>query len=637
MSENTGGKRQQVMEAMEEVYQEDVLPFRLSQNYRIFSCLKYSAAKKVYVLEEKNSHIKYVLKCRTEDDMELLKKEYEILTSLEGTFAPKAYDYFTEQGVSFLLREYITGETLEQKVEKKGVYDVKQAMDTMLSVCDCVKALHSHTPVLIHRDLKPQNILITERGSCKIFDMDTVREYKEESSRDTVYLGSRGTAAPEQFGFGQTSIRTDIYSLGILFLFLLTGRYTVDCPEWKELPGYVQSTILKCLSMDSGHRYPSVDALIRELKCMRRFSKRRSTIVYMSGLFLLGVLLLGLVLNFIIDRVQYYNQAVVFQNPRIEAAVRQTLGVDADVPIYPSDLEQITTLILCDDQIFQSIEEHEAWHDNYYNEYNRQEKRETKQDFSDLQYFTELHTLVLDNQGIDNLQCLEGLPLYELSLRKNHIRDLSGIADYEKLTVLILDDNPISVLSPVKGMENLRQLSVSGTNIQSLEAIRGMELTSFICSNTNVRDYSVLATLEHLSELQISGADSEEIAYLYSLKNLSILGLFDSHLESLEELSEFGQLSCLDVGAGSQIDSLTGITNFSNLEYLGIAETGIRDIEGLQEVPSLTMLDITDTPLQSLQPLKECRNLEMIFIDSGKEQAIAELSLNEDIRIIVTR
>lgn len=633
----TGERRNRIMAEMQQVYQEDVLPSRLSQDYQILSCLKYTETKRVYLLEEIKSSQRCILKWGSGREGERLQKEFATLTSMEAAFLPKVFSCFIEEGVTYLLREYIAGETLEQRIDRAGVYSPAQAITVMLDICCCVRMMHTHIPPFVHRDIKPQNILVTADGNYKFIDMDTVREYKEDGSCDTVCLGTRETAAPEQFGYQQSSVRSDIYSLGILFLYLLTGCYSTACSEWKVLPAPIRKTIRKCLAFDPESRYASVMALYRELKSLKRFSKCRQTVALQASISLLLIVAAALMLVHRMTVHRYYNQSVSFQNPQIEAAVRETLGFDENTPITQADLEGVTTLILCGDRTFQSWEEHEEYHGTYFSEFDNEVKVMTPAELSDLQYLPNLHTVVLDNQGIESLSVLQGLSLRRLSLEKNNIMSLEGIEENSKLTSLDIRKNPISDIEALAAITGLQQLDISETTVGSMDVLKDLPLTSLKCSDTNITDYSPLVSMNKLTCLQVSGVDSETIAQINTLTNLKILGLFESDLTSLEELSDMKGLECIDITFCYRMNSLSGVDNFPKLNYLGIASTEITDISSVAAISQLHMLDITDAPIDDLTPIEECGRLRMVFIDSRKEAGIQQLHMRETVEIIVNQ
>ncbi len=618
MNDKAGKKKKSIKKELNAVYQEDSLPIELSGEYRIFSCLKYTTVKRVYLLKKIKDNTRYILKCHSGEYAALLQKEYETLTLLKEEFLPKAVCCFTKDKTTYLLREYIPGETLAQQVDRKGPYEKKQAVEIMLAICNCVKILHQHG--FVHRDLKPQNILYAKDGTYKFIDMDTVREYKEEGMHDTVYMGSQGIAAPEQFGFGQTSSRTDIYGLGICFLYLLTGSYVKTGEEWKHLPYFFRRTVSKCMEFDPKRRYSSVDAFSARLRLIQKLYCRNLLSRWCGGAAI--VVFAGCICFLGVRQYRKWNCPVSFANPQIEEAVRQELGLDPDTPVYLRDCKKVTTLILCGDKIFSSWEEHQAWHDTYFFEFDHAARRMTPAELSDLKYLTELTTLALDNQGIEDIRCLKHVSLNRLSIMKNNISDLSSLKGNTAMTVLLVADNPVSSLSFIENMINLKELDISDTKVESIDRLEGTSLVSLDCSFTNLTDYTVLSTLEQLTELQVSNMTSDNIKVLNTLDQLRIIGVFSSDLVSLEELSNLHGLECLDVGDCQNLETLNGINVYPRLSYLGIASTGIRDISPITDL-QLTMLDITNTPLESYAPLTDCK-LELLFIDEEKVNMIPE-------------
>ena len=137
-----------------------------------------------------------------------------------------------------VVMEYIEGETVEGRVAREGA-SCALALAVMPAVCDAVSELHgAFRPPLIHRDLKPSNIILTggagEGGAAAgddagiaptavIIDLGIARSFKPGAEADTARFGTRGYAAPEQFGFGQTDVRTDVYALGAICAFICTG------------------------------------------------------------------------------------------------------------------------------------------------------------------------------------------------------------------------------------------------------------------------------------------------------------------------------------------------------------------------------------------------------------------------------
>ena len=126
-------------------------------------------------------------------------------------------------------------------------------------LCDILDKMHTGSMPIIHRDIKPQNIFIRD-GKVILFDFDIARHYDPDKQKDTTVLGSVGYAAPEQFGFLQTSIQSDIYSCGKLLQVMLTGKLE------QKVEGRIGKVIDKALSMDPKDRFKSALELKEALK-----------------------------------------------------------------------------------------------------------------------------------------------------------------------------------------------------------------------------------------------------------------------------------------------------------------------------------------------------------------------------------
>lgn len=134
-------------------------------------------------------------------------------------------------------------------------------------LCDAVSELHEGLPTpLIHRDIKPENVVVTPAGVPVLIDFGIARSYRSGASTDTVHFGTADYAPPEQYGFGQTDIRSDVYALGLVLWFCLTGR--VPAPFDRELaytdpavPEPLRQVIVRAAAFDPANRYPSARAL----------------------------------------------------------------------------------------------------------------------------------------------------------------------------------------------------------------------------------------------------------------------------------------------------------------------------------------------------------------------------------------
>jgi serine/threonine protein kinase len=136
-----------------------------------------------------------------------------------------------QENVFFIVMEYVQGETLEHLIESKGALELNRALDFTCQICNGVD--HAHSQGVIHRDLRPANVLITDNDMVKVADFGTSR-FLEIAAHGTTVIGSPPYMAPEQF-HGKAVFASDIYSLGITMYQMLTGALPYDTPAPADL------------------------------------------------------------------------------------------------------------------------------------------------------------------------------------------------------------------------------------------------------------------------------------------------------------------------------------------------------------------------------------------------------------------
>ncbi len=161
------------------------------------------------------------------------QQEAHMLGSLSHPNLPRIYDSFSEGGRSYLVMDFIEGQTLHKILKESNgqPLPVAQVLLYANQLCDVLSYLHQQNPPIIFRDIKPTNIMVTKNGHIFLIDFGIARFFKEGQEQDTILLGSPGYAPPEQHGLAQTSPRSDLYGLGATLHYCLTGRdpyYSVD-------------------------------------------------------------------------------------------------------------------------------------------------------------------------------------------------------------------------------------------------------------------------------------------------------------------------------------------------------------------------------------------------------------------------
>lgn len=201
--------------------------------------------------------------------------ETDMLKKLDHPHLPSIIDVIDGDGSFLIVMDYIEGKTLGDLLKEFGAQTQDSVIDWAKQLCDVLGYLHSRKPPIIYRDMKPSNVMLKPDGNVVLFDFGTAREYKIASLEDTTCLGTRGYAAPEQYGgHGQTDARTDIYCLGATMYHLLTGHNPGEPPyemypirEWNpQLSVGMESIILKCTQNNPVDRYQSCAELMYDLQ-----------------------------------------------------------------------------------------------------------------------------------------------------------------------------------------------------------------------------------------------------------------------------------------------------------------------------------------------------------------------------------
>jgi len=223
----------------------------------------YESLKHLYDFNETTSLCIY----EAEDKLYVVKKlplhmgEYygRIMNIIHPNVARTVFVEYTEDCI-YAVREYVSGEPLSRLLREGVTLSEERASAIALQVARGLTELHKRG--LVHRDINPNNILITNDGNAVIIDFGIVRSFEEDKSADTAILGTPGFAAPEQFGFSQSDMRTDIYAVGVMLNVMLTSRL----PNEKLAGGRYGGIVAKCIMVDPNARYGSCEELAESLE-----------------------------------------------------------------------------------------------------------------------------------------------------------------------------------------------------------------------------------------------------------------------------------------------------------------------------------------------------------------------------------
>lgn len=600
------------------------MPESIGQYYSIKGCLKYNANQQVYLLRGAEDGTSCILKVAPAGSKNKLMREHALLLMLHDSAFPHPITCFTRAEHVFLLREYIQGKSLADYLESCETIPIKKVLSIACKVCGIVEKLHAMKPPIIHRDIKPQNIIISESGTIHLVDLDTVQAESAEKSFDTEILGTAVTAAPEQFGYKRCDARADVYGIGMLLVFLLTGGYDKNQLRALRVSPVLKRIIYKCLRFDPEKRYPSVHILH---KCLTAYTVRwRNLTVRLTCALLLCTLAAGLyvnrtaVLNSMGTAIAQLNKGSYrFKSPLIEKAVRLQLNrPEGNISI--EDMQGITELNLMGDTPFLHWED--AFSFGFAQHLHGTDFAggySVLTDLADLEYLPHLQKLSLLRLDLTDLTPLSKLQLSHLSVCDNRISGISPLYGMKMLQKLDISNNPISDITGLSALTRLDTLNISSTLVADLSPIAGMNLRAlWLYVVPQNMDFKALDSFARLEEFGSSNMPAEGVRNLKKIGSLHNLLLFFSEVDSLEPFMNMTELNSLDL-YGTKLTNLEGISAFKKLTYLEVTSNAIDDLSALTGNTTIARLKISHNPVTDLSPLNHMPALKTVILSSGQE------------------
>ena len=234
--------------------------------------LRFSAVNKVVAVKEMNNTAPDPRLQRI--SIQNFEREANILASLSHPAIPKIFDFFSESSRSYLIMEFVAGQTLEELIEaRRHIFSEEEVVDWGLQICDVLAYLHSQKPPVIFRDIKPANLMVKPDGRIMVIDFGIAKVF-EHGQRGTM-IGTEGYSPPEQYR-GIAEPRGDLYALGATLHHLLSGRDPRLEPPFTfherpirlfnpDINPELETTIAKALAYDIEERFESSNAMAQAL------------------------------------------------------------------------------------------------------------------------------------------------------------------------------------------------------------------------------------------------------------------------------------------------------------------------------------------------------------------------------------
>ena len=631
----------------------DYLPEDMQEHWTVYECLKESEDSSTFLVKETATGILCVLKWGRNRQTEFLRNEMEIMKKMADrklSGIPKAYRIFEENGEVYLVREYIEGMSLAQMVLQKGGISEAEICRISRKICQTAEQFQNPDEPMIHRDIKPENIVVTPGGEVVFIDFGTMRSYKKDGSRDTFVVGTRGTAAPEQYGYTQTDQRTDVYAIGQTMLYMVSESYEMNQLSECAVSRRMKKIIEKACSFEPDKRYGDAAQLRRAVeKCQANNRKK----VYKKAGAVFGLIAAGYILAIfspdgtVIEnkRIETAEQSaaeeqiqaeIIFREELIEEAVRKELGLSKTDKITASMLENVRKLrivgkeILDDEDTFWGEGRHVDGKDSSFGSV-----RGNITDLSDLAQMVNLEELALCNQKIEDISGLKELPLKKLYLSKNMITDFSVLLNLIDLDTLCIMENPAENLSVIGECTGILRLNIQGMNLTDIDFLKNLSLDYLDMSNVEVENniFEPLAEMKKLDTLcmcDVNEAAAETLSQMSTLKALFMWG--DSTiLENLKPLKGMTQLETL--AFTTQISSLEGIEQFPSLNFLSVSFSLVKDLSPVTGAKNLQVIDISNADIENFESLFGHSGLTEVHCTEEQKEEIMKIDSSPDFEI----
>ncbi len=577
-------------------------------------------------------------------------------------------DYFQENRTAYIVMEFVEGKTLKQLLKEADTGRMEP--DTVFAMMEpMMRSLQEvHAAGLIHRDISPDNIMVTPEGNVKLLDFGAARDYIAEGERSLSVVLKPGYAPEEQYrSHGKQGPWTDVYGLCATIYRAVTGEVPIeslDRTAGEELKKPYE------LGIQIGSRRE--DILMKGLALYQR-DRVQTTEELMEGFYRNGGEI-GEEEKEEIEKLEpergegsfYWKTCGVEDMPGVEKAAQKkkrgnrkwwigagvavvvlclliglgNKGNHIEEPLVTRNEDGETVISLSD----RGITDITPWLPQLRNAKIVDLSNNYISDVSALASLTNVTNLNLSNNAISDVSALASLTgLTDLNLCWNEIDTISALTSLSNLATLDLGRNEIVDISElIKVLSNIPSidaLGLGGNKISDISFLSNIpNLTKLDLSYNEINDISVLANLPHLSSLMLIGNSINNIEILANLTNLTELSIeIDSFPSNWSVLSNLENLTKLSLYAHT-INDISALSKLENLTYLSLQGGGtskIIDISALSKLENLTTLKCELVgKIDDISVLSNLENLTELYLSLNKINDISALSNLKNLTIL---
>ncbi len=547
-------------------------PAGLTERYELMECLADKPDSRTLLARNRQSGEMAVVKCYLKGSPLCDRAEPPALQALDVPPLPRFLGEYTGEAMRCALREYVPGEPLDKVAARRG-FTEEEVLRIGVQLCDQLAGLHGLNPPVIHRDIKPQNVVLRPDGAAVLIDFGISRVVTGGDS-DTLVYGTQGFAPPEQYGFAATNCRSDIYSLGMLLAWLRTGKAAL--PQSAATP--LDRVIARCAAFDPAKRFSDIRQVRRALEAARPEALRRAKwLRALAAVCAVALAALGAWALY-----ARANRAADFAEPLIERAARLNLGLRDDQPLTRSRLGDVTGLYIVAGEAYPDA-------DSFYsavNQWYAAGMPETGEPvaLTDLAQLPNAEQVCVAAEGLTDISPVAGLAkLNKVEFKHNAIEDLSPLAGMPGLTSVGVNGNPVRDISPLKDCPKLAFLDLCDVRSYDPAAIAELGNFDFLDLSNPTQSYEYLAGKSVLS-LRLSWTGLTTLEALDDVARLEDLQIAHTAVSDLSHLALHPGLRTLNIAA-IPADDLSPVLALPQLETLVVSQDMLPLVEALGEVP----------------------------------------------------
>ncbi|MEA5051487.1 MAG: protein kinase [Oscillospiraceae bacterium] len=514
------GARDAVRE-LSALFAQSDLPREFLDDFELLECLSCGRGVETYLARQKATGAPCVAK-RYDKAVCGNIREGEILKTLCGAGLPIFLGEYRGTDADVVVRSYIEGTPLDRYARENELPKAR-IIALCAKLCDILACLHGLEPPVIHRDIKPQNVIVKDDGDVCLIDFDISRTAREGGGADTRVVGTRPYAPPEQYGFSQTDARADIYALGVLLCFLLTG--STDAAHAAVPDRRLAAVVRRCTAFSPERRFGDARAVKRALLRAGRAPKRTALVCAAAACAALA-LCAGLLpaARRAATPPRRDASSVRFAEPLVEQAVRAQLGKDAAQPLTREELLSVREIYIFGDEVARTGD---VFSDGLAGPLG-DKPRGTVETLRDVALLPNLEIVYVNYQTLS---------------------DIAPLAQLERLTYVDLRHTMVEDIRPLGGLAGLVNLVLYDTRAGDLSCLAGSGLRMLNAGKTPVGRLDALPPLPQLEALYLEGAPLDSLEGVERFPALRTLDIRGTRVRDLSPLAGAPALEKLQIGA----------------------------------------------------------------------------------------